>query len=99
MFRHPLYPFMLADVDYFITMPDGTKAILEIKTTNYNAKDHWWKDGRETVPAYYEPQGRHYSGEVSEEHAHFTAQRPKDRGGYKVKAVHYLFGNPLLNAV
>lgn len=34
MFRHPLYPFMLADVDYFITMPDGTKAILEIKTTN-----------------------------------------------------------------
>ena len=60
MFRHPLYPFMLADVDYFITMPDGTKAILEIKTTNYNAKDHWWKDGRETVPAYYEAQGRHY---------------------------------------
>ena len=60
MFRHPLYPFMLADVDYFITMPDGTKAILEIKTTNYNAKDLWWKDGRETVPAYYEAQGRHY---------------------------------------
>lgn len=25
MFRHPLFPFMLADVDYFITMPDGTK--------------------------------------------------------------------------
>ncbi len=60
MFRHPLYPFMLADVDYFIEMTDGTKAILEIKTTNYNAKDRWWKDGRETVPAYYETQGRHY---------------------------------------
>lgn len=60
MFRHPLYPFMLADVDYFITMPDGTKAILEIKTTNYNARDHWWKDGKETVPVYYEMQGRHY---------------------------------------
>ena len=30
---------MLADVDYFIPWrPDGTKAILEIKTTNYNAK-------------------------------------------------------------
>ena len=27
MFRHPLYPFMLADVDYFITMPDGTKPL------------------------------------------------------------------------
>ncbi len=60
MFRHPLYPFMLADVDYFITMPDGTKAILEIKTTNYNAKGRWWRDGMETVPPYYEAQGRHY---------------------------------------
>lgn len=60
MFQHPLYPFMLADVDYFITMPDGKEAILEIKTTNYNAKDHWWKQGKETVPVYYEAQGRHY---------------------------------------
>ena len=60
MFQHPLFPFMLADVDYFITMPDGTEAILEIKTTNYNAKDLWWKDGREIVPVYYEAQGRHY---------------------------------------
>ena len=24
MFRHPLYPFMLADVDYFIRFPDGS---------------------------------------------------------------------------
>lgn len=60
MFRHPLYPFMLADVDYFVTLPDGTTAILEIKTTNYNATDNWWQDGRETVPVYYEVQGRHY---------------------------------------
>ena len=28
MFCHPVYRFMLADVDYFITMPDGAKAIL-----------------------------------------------------------------------
>lgn len=60
MFQHPLFPFMLADVDYFITMPDGRKAILEIKTTNYNARDHWWMDGMEVVPCYYEAQGRHY---------------------------------------
>ena len=33
MFRHPLYPFMLADVDYFVRLPDGETAILEIKTT------------------------------------------------------------------
>ena len=60
MFQHPKYPWMLADVDYFVEVPDGTTAILEIKTTNYNAKDHWWLDGEETVPVYYEYQGRHY---------------------------------------
>ena len=60
MFQHPVHRFMLADVDSFVTMPDGTKAILEIKTTNYNAKDRWWRDGKEIVPPYYETQGRHY---------------------------------------
>ena len=60
MFRHPLYPFMLADVDYFVRLLDGETAILEIKTTNYNATDAWWQDGREAVPPYYEAQGRHY---------------------------------------
>lgn len=60
MFYHPVYQFMLADVDYFATLPDGSTALLEIKTTNYNARDHWWLDGKETVPIYYETQGRHY---------------------------------------
>lgn len=60
MFQHPQYPWMLADVDYFVELPDGTTAILEIKTTNYNAKDIWWMNGGETVPVHYESQGRHY---------------------------------------
>jgi len=60
MFQHPKYPFMLADIDYFIKLPDGGAAILEIKTTNYNARDHWWLNGIESVPVYYEMQGRHY---------------------------------------
>lgn len=61
MFRHAQYPFMLADVDYFANLPGGETAIVEIKTTNYNAKEHWWTpDGKETVPAWYETQGRHY---------------------------------------
>ena len=51
---------MLADVDYFVRLPNGEIALLEIKTTNYNAKDHWWKDDEEYVPVYYETQGRHY---------------------------------------
>ena len=60
MFHHSQYPFMLADVDYFAELPDGTIALLEIKTTNYNAKDNWFIDGRKSVPVYYEMQGRHY---------------------------------------
>lgn len=60
LFQHPLHPWMLADLDYLVELPDGSTAILEIKTTNYNAKDKWWRDGEETVPAYYESQGRHY---------------------------------------
>lgn len=60
MYQHPLYPWMLADLDYVVVLPDGKLAILEIKTTNYNARDHWWYNGEEIVPVYYEAQGRHY---------------------------------------
>ena len=61
MFYHPVHTFMLADIDYFVELPKGRTAILEIKTTNYNAKDHWWsEDGQEIVPLNYEAQGRHY---------------------------------------
>lgn len=57
MFRHPLYPFMLADVDFFIDFPDGSKGILECKTTNYNCQNKWANDA---TPVNYEYQGRHY---------------------------------------
>lgn len=60
MFQHPQYPWMLADLDYLVDLPDGMTAIVEIKTTNYNARDKWWYDGQEIVPVYYEVQGRHY---------------------------------------
>ena len=52
---------MLADVHYFVQLVDVETAILEIKTTNYNATDAWWQDSREAVPPYYEAQGRHPS--------------------------------------
>lgn len=57
MFQHPLYPFMVADVDYFIELADGTIGILECKTTNYNCQDKWVNN---SVPVNYEYQGRHY---------------------------------------
>ncbi len=60
MFRHPEHVFMLADIDYFIELSTGETAIIEIKTTNYNARDNWWRDRKEAVPVNYEVQGRHY---------------------------------------
>ncbi len=57
MFQHPQYPFMLADVDFFVVQPDGSIAILECKTTNYNNQGKWENDA---VPINYEYQGMHY---------------------------------------
>ncbi|MFR8846090.1 MAG: YqaJ viral recombinase family protein [Waltera sp.] len=57
MFRHPLYPWMLADVDFFIEFADGSYGILECKTTNYNCQEKW---ANNTIPVNYEYQVRHY---------------------------------------
>lgn len=57
MYQHPLYPFMKADLDFLIELPDGSIAILECKTCNYNSQFKW-KDGK--VPINYEWQCRHY---------------------------------------
>lgn len=62
MFQHPLYPFMVADVDYFIEFPDGSIGILECKTTNYNCQDKW---ANNSVPINYEYQGRHYMAVIN----------------------------------
>ena len=56
MFAHPKYPFMIANLDYLIILPDGRKAILECKTTNHHAKGKWDDDA---VPVNYELQCRH----------------------------------------
>lgn len=69
MFRHPLYPFMLADVDFFIEFPDGTKGILECKTTNYNCQGKW-ADG--STPVNYEYQGRHYMAVMNIDRMYFA---------------------------
>ena len=71
MFRHPKYPWMLADLDYLVELPDGCTAILEIKTTNYNARDNWWYNGEEIVPVYYETQGRHYMAVMNIDRVYF----------------------------
>lgn len=56
MFRHPLYPFMLANVDYFVKI-DEKIYIIECKTSFSFYMDEWADNG---VPYHYELQGRHY---------------------------------------
>ena len=48
---------MLANVDRFIDLPDGSVGILECKTANINSKSKWEDGG---VPFHYECQVRHY---------------------------------------
>lgn len=57
MYAHGLFPFMLADVDFLLTLSDGSQAILECKTTAMANREKW-EDG--AVPFYYELQVRHY---------------------------------------
>ncbi len=66
LYAHPDYPFMQANVDYFVEMPDGSEAILECKTCNYNCRDKW---NNGAVPFNYELQVRHYMAVMNLEKA------------------------------
>ena len=56
MFRHPLYPFMNANIDFFVEL-DGGIYIIECKTSFSYHMDEW-ENGK--IPRHYELQGRHY---------------------------------------
>lgn len=56
MFASQEYPFMIADIDGVVTEPDGSKALLEIKTANGFATKEW-ENG---VPESYGIQCFHY---------------------------------------
>ena len=57
MYQHPIYPFMQGNIDRFIDFPDGTRGILECKTSNPSAKNNWSDN---SLPFHYEVQVRHY---------------------------------------
>lgn len=54
MYQHPFFPFLIADVDRFVTLPDGRKAILECKTAHYDMQFKW---ANGAVPRHYELPG------------------------------------------
>ena len=88
MFRHPRHPCMLADVDYFVTLPDGNTAILEIKTTNYNARGHWWDGDTAIVPPYYESQGRHYMAVMDLDRVFFCCLYGNNEDEVEIRELH-----------
>lgn len=57
MYQHPLFPFMLADVDRFLELPGGKRGILECKTAHVDMQ-YKWANG--AVPRHYEMQVKHY---------------------------------------
>jgi putative phage-type endonuclease len=57
MLRHPCFPFMLANLDGLVDVPDKGLGILEIKTASaFKASE--WEDGR--CPDHYMLQLQHY---------------------------------------
>lgn len=84
MFYHPQYPFMLADVDYFIDFADGTTGILECKTTNYNCQNKWSND---SVPVNYEYQGRHYMAVLNLDKVYFACLYGNNESEFIIRCV------------
>ncbi len=67
---------VLRIVDFFIDFPDGSKGILECKTTNYNCMvterdlNKWAND---STPVNYEYQGRYYMAVMNINKMYFAA--------------------------
>lgn len=64
MYRHPDYPWMMADVDFIAITPSGEKIGGEIKSTTPASAAENWAPGilgmGGKLPLYYEVQVRHY---------------------------------------
>ncbi len=50
MFQHPQYPWMLADLDYLVEMPDGSRAILSVRRPHPILPTTGGMPGKEIVP-------------------------------------------------
>ena len=77
-YRHPKYPYMLANCDGFAITPEGEPILLELKSFNYNLKDAWipgiyGKGGVVKNPEYI-CQVRHYLSVLNLNRADIIAQ-------------------------
>lgn len=56
MYQHPIYPFMLVNLDYIAILPDGSKVIVECKTGSVYTAENWENN---QIPDHYIDQLRH----------------------------------------
>lgn len=69
MYQHPIYPFMIADIDYLIQFDDGTYGILECKHTERYNLGEWENDSQ---PYHYTLQGAHYMSVLNLDKLYFA---------------------------
>lgn len=86
MYRHPLYPFMFADVDGLAFLPDGkggrVLVIVEIKTTSYNNRLDWGSELNPRIPIYYVWQGTHYMAVFNVDEVHYFCLADNNEDGF-----------------
>lgn len=90
MFYHPDYPWMLADVDFFVKVPvNGVEKIfiVEIKTTSVNALDAWGDKNSNAVPYHYELQGRHYMAVTNTDGVIFCCLAGNTENGFIMRTI------------
>lgn len=56
MYQHPLFPFVLVNLDYIAVLPDGSRAIVECKTGSVYTAEAW---ANNQIPDHYIDQLRH----------------------------------------
>lgn len=84
IFQHPLYPFLIADVDFFVEKPDGRRGTLECKTSHYLNKDKW---ANNAIPRHYECQGRHYISVCNLDFAAFACLFGNNEADFEMREV------------
>lgn len=57
-----------------------------VETENLS-RDHWWLDGAETVPVYYESQGRHYMAVMDMDQAFFCCLYGNNEDGVIIREI------------
>lgn len=87
MFRHPKYPWMLADVDAFVKLPNGKIYVVEVKTCSEAGLEKWGSPNSNVVPYHYEMQGRHYMAVTNTDGVVFILLAGNSEAGFRMRTI------------